>query len=176
MKNLGSIVLQGLVQLGHQQSLKNDVKSMANTWKHVSKLAIDFRIVHRTVQQQNQMEFNEDLLDWITYSVHNICDLIKNNVHDIIQVNIIDFINSFFFSCKFAYFFHQFQPSKSHQEMTTVLKITSFYLKILQNLAKEYMNDEFRGQKHFIQLFEMVADARYVRSGFQISTNNHQYN
>lgn len=113
MKNLGSIVLQGLVQLGHQQSLKNDVKSMANTWKHVSKLAIDFRIVHRTVQQQNQMEFNEDLLDWITYSVHNICDLIKNNVHDIIQVNIIDFINSFFFHVNLHIFFINFSLQKA---------------------------------------------------------------
>lgn len=40
-------------------------------------------------------------------------------------------------------------------------KLTTFYQKLLQNLAKEYANDDFRGHTHFIQTYEMVADTLY---------------
>lgn len=84
------IVLKALVQLGNQQSHRNDVKSMANTWKHLSKLAIDFRIIYSTLQQQqNCTELNdisEDFLDWIGLCIDNICKLITSNVQKFLQV------------------------------------------------------------------------------------------
>lgn len=40
-------------------------------------------------------------------------------------------------------------------------KLTIFYQKLLQNLAKEYANDDFRGHTHFIQTYEMIADTLY---------------
>lgn len=141
---------------------------MANTWKHVSKLATDFHVIYRTAQQQYSIELEEsnvDILDWIAFSIENICNLITNNVNCMVQVKIfasdknMHFVNY----CPF------FQLPKNSQELATVLKTTTFYLKLLQSLAKEYMHNEFRGQNYFIKLYEMVAVVRYVWS---IQKNN----
>lgn len=64
---------------------------MANTWKHVSKLATDFHVIYRTAQQQYSIELEEsnvDILDWIAFSIENICNLITNNVNYMVQVKI----------------------------------------------------------------------------------------
>lgn len=64
---------------------------MANTWKHVSKLATDFHVIYRSAQQQYLIELEEsnvDVLDWIAFSIESICNLITNNVNYMIQVKI----------------------------------------------------------------------------------------
>lgn len=84
-----NIVLQALVQLGKHQSQNNDVKSMANTWKHLSKLATDFRNIYCKLRHQDCTELNdysEDLLDWVALCVENICQLITTNVQKMLKV------------------------------------------------------------------------------------------
>lgn len=83
------IVLLGLIQLGRQQAQRRDLKTMADTWKQLSKLAIDFRTVYELLQHQEQMETNdisENLLDWVELFIQNICELISENVKKMIAV------------------------------------------------------------------------------------------
>lgn len=69
------------MELGHQQSLRINVKSMANTWKHLSKLAVDFRSAYHTLPQHDPLEFDaEDYFDWMTFCIQNICQLITTDV------------------------------------------------------------------------------------------------
>lgn len=78
------LVFRDLAELGEHQSSQNDVKSMAITWKHISKLATDFYSIYRAVKQQNHLTDTngslDDLLDWITLCVENICKQIRNCV------------------------------------------------------------------------------------------------
>ncbi|XP_055315479.1 uncharacterized protein LOC129575628 isoform X2 [Sitodiplosis mosellana] len=130
-------VLQALVQLGYHQSQKDDVKSMANTWKHLSKLATDFHTIYHTLQQQNCSELkylSEDLLDWVAYCIDNICDLITANVQKMQE------------------------HKKGTKESMFVIKVTTFYLKLMENLAEVYNNENFRGQSKFISLYETTLD------------------
>lgn len=83
------LVLLGLIELGQQQSQKNDVKSMADTWKQLSKLAIEFRRVYESLQYQEQMEMSgnwENILDWIELFIQTICELITANVQKVLEV------------------------------------------------------------------------------------------
>lgn len=89
LNRFSEIVLQGLVELGHQQSLQNDIKSMASTWKHLSRLATEFHRVYRHLQQQSPSEFeptSEDFLDWFRLCVQNICELITNNLNTMLKM------------------------------------------------------------------------------------------
>lgn len=78
-----------MIELGRQQAHKNDVKSMADTWKQLSKLAIDFRRVHESHECQEQMEIDEhreNILDWIELFIQTICELITANVQKVFDV------------------------------------------------------------------------------------------
>lgn len=132
-------VLKGLVRLGRQHSVNNNVKAMATSWKHVSKLAINFRTVYHLLQQQNQMIYNEteDWFDWLNFCIQNVSELIAHNIQNILQ---------------------------SVHKKDSLQKITDFYLKILQNLSKTYSNDEFNGSSHVIRLHETILDTLYVEA------------
>lgn len=148
-----------MLQLGNYQSQKNDVKSMANTWKHLSKLAIDFHTIFHTLQQQNCTELqdhSEDLLDWIESCVQNICELIANNVEKMLEVRQkFPFKKKLVFKTSFLIFF---QGTKGTSESMAVTKVTIFFIKLLDNLAKEYKNEDFRGHNYLISLYEMTMD------------------
>lgn len=83
-------VLKALIVLGNQQSHRNEVKSMANTWKHLSKLAIDFRTIYCAIKQQPDSteldNSSEDVLDWLEFCVENICKLITSNAQKVLEV------------------------------------------------------------------------------------------
>ncbi|XP_031618500.1 uncharacterized protein LOC116337773 [Contarinia nasturtii] len=133
LKN-GRSVLQGLVELGYQQSQRDDLKSMANTWKHVSKFAMAFHPIYRSLHEQNLLDIDEsegDPLDWIAFYVQILCNLITCNVDKAVNPN--------------------FKEKKQN-----VTKLANFYVKLLDNLAKEYANEDFRGQSHFIKLYQMI--------------------
>lgn len=74
---------------------------MANTWKHLSKLSTDFHMVYHSISQQDHMEVNDtqdDLLDWVTFCIQNICELITANVQKMLEVR--DFSLSKLFKCR----------------------------------------------------------------------------
>lgn len=79
--------MHGLVELAQQQSLQTDIKSMSNTWKHLSKLASDYRSTYHMVQKQHPTEIHaDDFLDWMAFCVQNICNLISNNIDKILEM------------------------------------------------------------------------------------------
>lgn len=86
-QTISFIVLHGLVELGQQQSLRTDVKSMSLTWKHLSKLACGYRSTYHTVQKHHPTEIDaEDYFDWMSFCVQNICNLISNNIDKILEM------------------------------------------------------------------------------------------
>lgn len=74
---LSRTVLIELVALG---SLQTDVKSIASTWKHISKLATGYHSVYLTLQQQPDDATSNDSLDWLNMCIESICKLIEENL------------------------------------------------------------------------------------------------
>lgn len=72
--------------MGNQQSQRDDLKSMANTWKHLSKLSADFRMVYQSISTE-LINLQDDLFDWVAFYVQIICELITKNIHKILEVN-----------------------------------------------------------------------------------------
>lgn len=90
-------VLMELIALG---SLQSDVKSIASTWKHISKLAISYHSVYRTLQQQQMphhpIEPDDDSLDWLNICIESICKLIDENLQkssDAVKIIEFRFLN-----------------------------------------------------------------------------------
>lgn len=72
-----------LIELVGLASLQSDIKSIASTWKHISKLAIGYHTIYRTQQQQLDLiesDSNDESLEWLNVCVESICKSIAENV------------------------------------------------------------------------------------------------
>lgn len=85
---ISSSLLAVLIELIGLGSLQSDIKSIASTWKHISKLAIGYHTVYRALQQQQQhdpSESDDAPLDWLSKCIESICKSIEENVQKSVE-------------------------------------------------------------------------------------------
>lgn len=64
---------------------------MADTWKQLLKLSIDFRAVFELLQYN---DIQNDLLDWIELFIQKICEIIAANVQTMMEVRYRDWFQN----------------------------------------------------------------------------------
>lgn len=130
------LVLEGLIQLANQQSLKNDEpKSIAVAWKLVSKLAKDFANTYGSVwenQSNTNRQTTDDSLNWLEFCVKTVCDLIGTSIDRLFGESDV--------------------PKKRLQ-----IKLNTFYAMFLHSLSELYSGEMFRGQTFFIEFIMMLT-------------------
>lgn len=60
-------------------SKQNDIRSTANTWKHILKLANGYSSVY-LAQPSNSDQMLDDPLNWLTICIDTLCQLISTNL------------------------------------------------------------------------------------------------
>lgn len=126
-------VLVELIGLG---SLQSDLKSIASTWKHVSKLALDYHSVYHTLQlQQNPIESNDESLSWLNICIESLCKLIAENVQKS--------LDAVMHVCKFQ-FKLDFQPTSGWLEFWTgiILKPLLIFNKYFSSLCSSFQSSK----------------------------------